>query len=72
MMETESITFQVVENKTVQNIVAILEGFEDQSLALIGSRSPWIDLLTVGLVGCVVWNLGGKFFTIWYVKFQSI
>ena len=71
-METESITFQVVENKTVQNIVAILEGFEDQSLTLIGSRSPWIDLLSVGLGGCVVWNLGGKIFTIWYVKFQSI
>ena len=71
-METDSIAFQVVENKTVQSIVAILEGFEDQSLTLIGSRSPWSDLLTVGLVGCVVWNLGGKIFTIWFVKFQSI
>ena len=50
----------------------VLLDFEDKSLSVINSTSKWVKLLIASLIGCVVINLAGKIFIMWYVNCRSI
>ena len=51
---------------------AVLEGFQDYSLTLLGLNSPWIVFLIVCQIVCVTMTVAGKIFIMWFVKFKSI
>ena len=53
--------------------IAVLEGFQDQSLSIFNLSNQWIALVLAFLIGCcVAMNMTGKIFIMWHVMFQSL